>query len=182
MNALWVGFGEKNIKIVMTCKCLTSDWLTALSITVINPIKLPERRERETRGTETQRQTRQRQRQRQRERERERPRLPSSLTGTTALPRLPPCPVNEWMNGPGTTVTATRATRTPRKQIARRGLIRPIYFVFEMQRSFRGDFAQSSWNSTTARGRRKTGYETKLDIYFSCYRPCLIVLCWLLNC
>ena len=39
----------------MTCKCLTSDWLTALSITVINPIKLPERRERETRETETQR-------------------------------------------------------------------------------------------------------------------------------
>ena len=86
----------------MTCKCLTSDWLTALSITVINPIKLPERRERETRETETQRRQTETEtdeteteRERERERERDRPRLPSSLTGTTALPRLPPCPVNE---------------------------------------------------------------------------------------
>ena len=86
----------------MTCKCLTSDWLTALSITVINPIKLPERRERETRETETQRrqtetetETETDETERERERERERPRLPSSLTGTTALPRFPPCPVNE---------------------------------------------------------------------------------------
>ena len=92
----------------MTCKCLTSDWLTALSITVINPIKLPERRERETRETETQRRQTETEtdeteteteteteRERERERERQRPRLPSSLTGTTALPRFPPCPVNE---------------------------------------------------------------------------------------
>ena len=78
------------------------------------------------------------------------------------LPWLPPCPVNEWMNGPGTTATAAQATRTPRKQIACRGPIRPVYFVFEMQRSFRGDYAQSSWNWT--RGRRKTGYNK--IIYF----------------
>jgi hypothetical protein len=63
----------------MTCKCLTSDWLTALSITVINPIKLPERRERETRETETQRrqtetETDETETETERERERERER------------------------------------------------------------------------------------------------------------
>ena len=35
-----------NALCVMTGKCLTSDW-TALSINVINPIKLPERHRRE---------------------------------------------------------------------------------------------------------------------------------------
>ena len=70
------------------------------------------------------------------------------------------------MNGQGTTGTAARATWTPRKQIARRGLIRPLYFVFEMTQSFCGDYAQSSWNLTTARGRRETGYETKLGRFF----------------
>ena len=119
MNALWVGFGEKNIKIVMTCKCLTSDWLTALSITVINPIKLPERRERETRETETTDRDRQRQRQRERERERERGLV--SRHPWPALPRFPPRPVNEWMNGPGTKDTLATATWAPRKQIAHRG-------------------------------------------------------------
>ena len=104
---------------------------------------------------------------RKRERKRERKKLLDwafiHCDRGAGTPATPGRHVNELMNGPGTTGTAARATRAPRKQIARRGLIRPIYFVFE---SFRGDYAQNSWNWTTARGRRKTGYETKCIIFF----------------
>ena len=87
----------------MTCKCLTSDWLTALSSTVINPIKLPERRERETRETETQRrQTETETDETETETEREREREASSPVildrdhGTAAIPAVPRERMNEW--------------------------------------------------------------------------------------
>jgi hypothetical protein len=70
-----------------------------------------------------------------------------TASAATALQLLPPCPVNEWM---------ARELRAPRKEIARRGLIRAIYLYLK----YNGLFAQSSWNWTKARGRRKTGYET----------------------
>ena len=67
MNALFVGFGEKNALVLlfhtvlvcgrgrtagfwlllMTCKWLASDWLAAVSVTVIKPIQPTERRHRE---------------------------------------------------------------------------------------------------------------------------------------
>ena len=75
---------------------------------------------------------------------------PGTVTlGTVTTPASPATPamprerMNEW---PGNHGHRGPGNATTRKQIARRGLIRPIYFVFEMQRSFRGGYAQSSWN------------------------------------
>ena len=84
------------------------------------------------------------------------------------------------MNGPGTTGTAARATRTPRKQIARRGLIRPIYFVFEMQQSFRGDYACSAGTEQEEGGKRAI---TKLYIFFllSAMFDCVVLVIELLT-
>ena len=101
----------------MTCKCLTSDWLTALSSTVINPIKLPERRERETRETETQRRQTETETETEREREASSPVILDRDHGTPATPAVPRERMNEWPGnhghrGPGNLGT----TKTDRAQ------------------------------------------------------------------